>query len=151
MPRAGWHWDFQPPSPLPARGASYSLHCSSSLLSPQSFTLSQTQNLGLHQPLWHLNCWSVQAEKGAREIRGETGKGTREHPGTSTAGNAAAAWDREHVHKYGTRTGHSAAFPPPRGTKPAGMSGEAEVRAAGQPEAPTRAKRLLQPTGKRPR
>lgn len=102
---AGWHFGFLAPFPswhlpsstpfallkpsaLPARGARHLLHCSSSLLSPQSFTLSQTQNLGLHQPFWHLNCWSVQAEKGEREIRGETPKGTS-HP-AATASTAAS-------------------------------------------------------------
>lgn len=57
------------PSALCPQGR-YLLHCSSSLSSPQSFTLSQTQNLGLHQPFWHLNCCSVQTAKGRRGIRG---------------------------------------------------------------------------------
>lgn len=52
---------LEPLSPLCVCRVSHSLHCSSSLLSPQSSTLSQTQNLGLHQPFWHLNCFSVQA------------------------------------------------------------------------------------------
>lgn len=99
------------PSALSARGASHLLHCSSSLLSPQSFTLSQTQNLGLHQPFWHLNCWSVQAEKGEREIRGEICKGicgvasdpsaipstaaSRENLGGSRSG-FASTWEQAH-------------------------------------------------------
>lgn len=66
------------PSALCLQG-SYLLHCSSSLSSPQSFTLSQTQNLGLHQPFWHLNCCSVQTAKGQREIRGGPAKAPLGH------------------------------------------------------------------------